>query len=402
MVVRIRRAGVSRRRVVQGIGAAGVVGITGFPAIAETRPIRFGWIAAVTGIFATNALAQDYGCRMGVEDINKAGGLLGRQIEIFMRDSAADPGKAVGFAKELVFNQDVDVVGGPLNSGETLPTLNVVAGARKLHIIEGSIDELVDPVKYPLMFRGLNTNGQWLKVGVNFGIDQLKKTRVAIINDNTGYGVLARDAVIKVLAGRGLKPAYTATVDANKTDLTDEVNKARDAGADCIQMWSNATGFQARVLNARGEQKWDVPVVAHPTLLQEAVANLLTKRAYWENAYATGYKNALLDANDRLPPLTQGFLDRHKDTAGPYLAAGISAFLQGNGAPLIYAAGVNKAGGTDAAAIAAALETIPVIETPFGPFSYSPTNHNGYQDDGIVMMVASSGKNNGWRAAQVA
>ena len=167
------------------------------PAIAQNKPIRLGWIAAVTGIFATNAQAQDWGFRMAVQDINEAGGILGRKLEVVMRDSAADPGKAVSYAKELVFNQDIDVLCGPINSGEALPTLATVSGAKKLHLIGGSVEELIDPVKYPLAFRNLNTNGQWIKVAVKAMIQDMKRTKVAIINDNTGYGVLARDAVTK-------------------------------------------------------------------------------------------------------------------------------------------------------------------------------------------------------------
>ena len=109
-------------------------------------------------------------------------------------------------------------------------------------------------------------------------VDDLKKTKVAIINDNTGYGVLSRETVTKFLAAHNLKPVYTATVDPNKPDVTDELLKAKEAGADVITEWSNATGFVARLVNARGEQNWNVPIVGHPTILQEQVAKLLTKR----------------------------------------------------------------------------------------------------------------------------
>ena len=151
-------------------------------------------------MFASNAQAQDWGFHMAVADLNEQGGLLGRKVEVVMRDSAADPSKAVSFAKELVYNENIDVLCGPINSGEALPTLGIVSGAKKLHLIGGSVEELIDPVKYPLGFRNLNANGQWIKVGVKFMVEDLKKTKVAIINDNTGYGVLSRETVTKFLA----------------------------------------------------------------------------------------------------------------------------------------------------------------------------------------------------------
>jgi branched-chain amino acid transport system substrate-binding protein len=153
-------AAVGRRQVMASAGAVGLVSALAMPAIAQNKPIRMGWIAAVTGMFASNAQAQDWGFHMAVADLNEKGGLLGRKVEVVMRDSAADPSKAVSFAKELVFNENIDVLCGPINSGEALPTLGIVSGAKKLHLIGGSVEELIDPVKYPLGFRNLNANGQ--------------------------------------------------------------------------------------------------------------------------------------------------------------------------------------------------------------------------------------------------
>lgn len=387
--------GIGRRRVVQGIGAASLAVGLARPAIAQNKPIRMGWIAAVSGMFASNAQAQDWGFHMAVADLNEQGGLLGRKVEVIMRDSAADPSKAVSFAKELVYNENIDVLCGPINSGEALPTLGIVSGAKKLHLIGGSVEELIDPVKYPLGFRNLNANGQWIKVAVKFMVEDLKKTKVAIINDNTGYGVLSRETVMKFLATHNLKPVYTATVDPNKPDVTDELLKAKEAGADVITEWSNATGFVARLVNARGEQNWNVPIVGHPTILQEQVAKLLTKRAYWDNVYGLGYAHEVVDAQGKLPANVQAFLDKHKDGVAPFMAAGLPAFLQGQAAVAIYAAGLTKAGDIDPFKVKAALESIPVINVPYGPFIYTPTDHNGFQDDGIKLVNANAQLPNG-------
>ena len=139
-----------RRQLVAGAGAAGLASGLAMPAIAQNKPIRMGWIAAVSGMFASNAQAQDWGFRMAVADLNEQGGLLGRPIEIIMRDSAADPSKAVSFAKELVYNEKVDVVCGPINSGEVLPTLGVISGGKTLQMVGGVIDELIDQNPEPL------------------------------------------------------------------------------------------------------------------------------------------------------------------------------------------------------------------------------------------------------------
>jgi len=360
------------------------------PAIAQNKPIHMGWIAAVTGVFSSNAQAQDWGFRTMVQDLNDAGGVNGRRLEIVMRDSAGDPSKAVSFAKELVYNEKVDVVCGPINSGEVLPTLGIIAGAKTIQMVGGVIDELIDPVKYPLAFRNLNTNTQYIKIATRFCLEKLNRRKIAIIDDNTGYGVLAMQGLIKMLDAQGLKPAFIVTVDPNKTDVTDEILKARAAGADVIQTWTNATGFMARVLNARGEQQWDVPIVGNPSIYQDQVGALLSKPSYWENAFAAGYANSVTDANGKLPPATQTFLDQHREGAAPYIKTAVFAIMQGATSALIPVTGWRKAGTTEAFATKAALESIPVIETPYGKFSYTPTDHNGFGDDGMAICIANS------------
>jgi branched-chain amino acid transport system substrate-binding protein len=269
-------------------------------------------------------------------------------------------------------------------------------------MLGGSLDELIDPVKYPFAFRNLNTSSQYITTATDFLVDGMKRTKVAIIDDNTGYGVLSAQTLVKLLAKRGLKPAYSVTVDPNKTDLTDEIVQARNAGADSIQTWTNATGFMARVLNARGEQQWDVPIAGNPSMFQGQVGALLSKPSYWDNAYASGYANGVVDANGNLPPATQAFLDQHKAGVAPFIATGIFSFLQGHAAATIYLTGVKQAGGTDTAAVKKALESIPVIETPYGPFSYTPTDHNGFKDSGMVIVIANSQQpNGGLKAAKV-
>ena len=168
--------------------------------------------------------------------------------------------------------------------------------------------------------------------------------------------MLSRETVTKFLATHNLKPVYAATVDPNKPDVTDEVLKAKAAGADVITEWSNATGFVARLINARGEQNWNVPIVGHPTILQEQVAKLLSKRSYWDNVYGLGYA-----ARDRRCPgqaagQRPGLHGQAQGQIGPFMAAGLPAFLQGHAAVTIYAEGLTKAGDPDPFKVKAALE----------------------------------------------
>ena len=56
---------------------------------------------------------------------------------------------------------------------------------------------------------------------------------------------------------------------------------ARDAGAQAIACWSDSTGLDARMMNARGRIGWDVVMAGHPALGSGDVAHLLEKPEYW-------------------------------------------------------------------------------------------------------------------------
>ena len=87
--------------------------------------------------------------QFAVEEINAAGGINGRKIELLTRDTAGDPTKAVNFAQQLAFVDKVDFVIGPVNSGESLATVPILAKAGIPNLVIGTIDELTDAQKYP-------------------------------------------------------------------------------------------------------------------------------------------------------------------------------------------------------------------------------------------------------------
>ena len=115
--------------------------------------IKIGWLSSLTGALSSAAIAENQGVQLAVDEINKSGGILGRQIELLTRDTAGDPTKAVNFAQQLAFSDKVHFVIGPVNSGEGLAAVPILARAGIPNLVIGAIDELIDPVKYPRAFR---------------------------------------------------------------------------------------------------------------------------------------------------------------------------------------------------------------------------------------------------------
>lgn len=367
---------------------------------ASAEPIRIGWLSSLTGPLSSAAIAENQGVQFAVEEINRNGGVLGRQLELITRDTASDPTKAVNFAKQLIFADKVHFVIGPVNSGESLATVPIVARAGIPNLVIGTVDELTDPKRFPRAFRVINTNRQWIEPANDYALNVLKRKKIALIGDTSGYGTSSAKTAEELLKAAGITPVYSVLIDPNKADLADEMNKARAAGADVVMPWSAATGLLARILNTRGAMQWDVPIVGHPAMMAPPVEPLLNKPEYWDNAFAAGYVSTTYDAKGKLPPHTQALVDKIR----PKLGGGEIDFMfwwvaLGYDCVKLIEHAVKSAGSTDPAAIEKALNATKSFEGAYGTYTWGPKQKNGFPDHSIVINRAGTFKDGSYAAA---
>lgn len=379
--------------------AAAVLSATVLSAQAA-EPIKVGWLSSLTGPLSSAALAENEGVKFAVEEINKSGGINGRPIELLTRDTAGDPTKAVNFAQQLAFSEKVNFIIGPVNSGEGLAAAPIIARAGIPNLVIGAVDELIDPVKYPRAFRVINTNKQWISTANEYALNVLKKRKIAVIGDTSGYGTSSAKTATELLKAAGVEPVYSVLIDPNKTDLTDEMNKARAAGADVVMPWSAATGLLGRLLNARGEMGWKVPVVGHPALMASQIRKLLNKPEYWEEAYASGYQSTTFGADGKLPAATQALVDKIR----PKFGAGELDILfwwvaMGYDTVKVIEHAVKTANSTDPAKVQEVLENTRGLRGVYATYTWGPKEHNGFPDSNMAVNAANTFKDGSFKLA---
>lgn len=366
----------------------------------HAQPIKVGWLSSLTGPLSSAAIAENQGVQLAVDEINKAGGILGRPIELLTRDTAGDPTKAVNFAQQLAFSDKVHFVIGPVNSGEGLAATPILARAGVPNIVIGAIDELTDAKKYPRAFRMINTNMQWISTANEYALNTLKAKKIAVIADTSGYGTASAKSAIALLEKAGVKPVYSVLIDANKTDVMDEMTKARNAGADIVMPWSAATGLLGRLLNARGEMGWDVNVVGHPALMAAQIRKLLNKPEYWEKTYAAGYVSTTYLPDGKLPAPTQALVNKVRPLIGGgeiditfwWVALGYDTVKMVEHA-------IKKAGSTDPATIQKVMEETKNFPGVYATYSYSLTQRDGFPDSNMIMNTANTFKDGSFKPA---
>jgi len=386
---------ISRRDVL--LGSAGALGAASFsfpaPAIAQSETIKIGCLAAITGPASAPTQGFNRGVNFAVDAINAAGGIKGRKIELVMRDTQGDPSKAVNATQELISQQKVHAIWGPLNSGEALATTPIMARAKMPDIHPCVVESLIDPVKFPNAFRMAPSNGQWDDAVRNYALNILKVKKVAVVGDTTGYGVTAVGASVAAFKKDGADVVYQANIDATQPDMTPDMLRMKNAGTEAIIVWTVSTGMEARMFNVRAAMNWDVPFVGHPSLASGEIAGLVEKPENWKKVYAIGYKSCSYDGSGKLPPKSEDLVARLtkanvalNDTLLWWVAGGIDVIE-------LFAKAVETAGSTEGPAIIAYLNTLNKYPGYFGDYTWTPTQHNGYPTDEIVMSEASTAKN---------
>jgi len=128
-----------RRTFLTATAAIGGLQFTG-PFIIKARgetPVKIGFIDPITGSLSALAVSEVEGAKWTVDQINKKGGILGRQVQLLVEDSANDTGTGVQKAHKLIERDKVDVIMGDVNSGIAYAIMGVTSAAKVLHIVPG-------------------------------------------------------------------------------------------------------------------------------------------------------------------------------------------------------------------------------------------------------------------------
>jgi len=130
---------VGRRTLLKGAAAVGTLQIAS-PFLIRARgdtPIKVGMVDPLTGVYAAVAQNEVVGAKLAVEQINAKGGVLGRQLELLVEDSANDVGTGVQKTRKLIERDEVSFIIGDVNSGIAQAMAQVTAEKKVLHIVSG-------------------------------------------------------------------------------------------------------------------------------------------------------------------------------------------------------------------------------------------------------------------------
>jgi branched-chain amino acid transport system substrate-binding protein len=208
------------------------------PAILDKDEIVIGYVGAQTGPSAGLGYGIDQILKWGIDELNKEGGILGVPVRYVSRDDQGDPTKATTYIQELVYKENIDFLVGPVNSTCVAANLDFLTENEVLTMIcSASATALVDPVKYPYMFRTTVVNDFMAEALVQGAVKGNFEHVVLIAPDDvTGQDGMA--AMKKYAEQYNLKYEDAVIFTAGAVDMTSVAQAIQKAQADCIISFS--------------------------------------------------------------------------------------------------------------------------------------------------------------------
>ena len=251
----------AKRRWITGIvGAAALCMALGVQA-QSGQTLKIGVIGPFTGPSSDFGILMLQGVQLAVEEINAVGGYMGRPYELVVKDDQGNPDVGLKGSQELVAG-GVTAVIGFCNTGVAQKSLEVFQTAKLPLIIPCATGSPLT-AKYPAPESYIFRTSARDAIQAPYVVEDIIKrgwTKVAIFADTTGYGDAGLKDVEAALAAKNLKAVHVARFALGVKDLRDELQAARDAGADVV--FSYTVGSENAVIaNGRKDLKWKVPQV---------------------------------------------------------------------------------------------------------------------------------------------
>jgi len=257
-------ADVAPARIARRLLLAGALAFAASLPAGAQEVVKLGLVAAMSGQSAKSGEAIVRGLSLAVDEINAAGGLLGKKVELVVRDDESNPAKGALAARELVQREKVAALFGGLDTPVSLaivpfanqnkvPFMGVWAagtpitrnGAAENYVFRVSaVDELVD------------------KALVDYSIAKHQTKKPGMIPINNPWGESNEKGLKAALAAKNIAYAGIEKFETNDVDVVPQLSRLKEAGADVLYLVANVAP-SSQVVKSLDRMGWNVPIVSH-------------------------------------------------------------------------------------------------------------------------------------------
>jgi len=198
----------------------------------NTTPVAV--VGPITGQYASFGAQMKNGGEMAVADINEAGGVLGKKLDLSIGDDACDPKQAVAVANQMTAG-GAKLVAGHYCSGSSIPASKVYADGDMVQISPASTNPtFTDDRAGPNIYRVCGRDDQQGGIAGKYLAANFADKNIAFVDDKTAYGKGLAAETKKAMNETGKQAAMEESITAGEKDYSALVSKLKQANIDVI------------------------------------------------------------------------------------------------------------------------------------------------------------------------
>ena len=254
------------------ITLAAVTAFGAFGTASAQETIRIGAVYSLTGAGSFLGVPEERGLRMKVDEINKAGGINGKKVELVIYDTEGNTTKAAQLARRLIDSDNVLAVVGPSSSGESLLVAPIANESKVPLIAHAGTEKMTNPVT-PWVFNTPPTD----RIVAEHLLAIFKKrnlSQIGLMTAADGFGQSGANVVKELAPKHGITIVRHEEFNRQDPDITAQVLKVKDSPAQAMLIWSafpaptiilksaKAAGFNRPIYNSFAAASKDLIVQA--------------------------------------------------------------------------------------------------------------------------------------------
>lgn len=353
------------------------------------EPIKLGAVLSVTGPASFLGEPEKNTLLLLQDQINAAGGILGRPLELVIYDDETDVNKCVLAVDKLLKKDRVVAVIGPTVSGNTLAVMNKFPAAKVPLVSCAAAEKIVQPVN-PWVFKTPQSDRQAV-ARILEHLRQAGLSKVAILTVSDGFGQAGRAVLAEMLPAEGFTLVADEIYGPKDTDMTPQLTKIKGLAPDAIVCWGTNPG-PAVIARNRVQLGMDTPLYMSHGVASGKFIELAGEAA----------EGLLLPAGRMIAVAQIEDGNAQKDVLSAYVADYTARFSVAPStfggyaydALALIKAAIETSGSAEPQAIRDALEATTGFVGATGVFNFSPEDHNGLDPTSFVMVAIENG---GWK-----
>ncbi len=347
----------------------------------ERDNILIGVVVGSSGWSQDLGAAAKEGITLATEEINKKGGLLGKRVDVIFRDDESNPTKGINSMKELIHTKGVDAIIGPAYTTVAFAIVPVINDAKIPCLTMGTGTAIVNTEKNPYVFRTNFYTRIEAEAVVDYALNTRKFQQIAILHDSSAYGKSGLAELLPLLEKMGVTPAAVESYNWGDKDMTGQLLKIKNTGAQCILAWGMGPDFAIAAKNMV-TLGMDIPSFGGAGLNQRAFEKLTGDAG--RNVLGVVIKAFTFNNKSSLGDRQKKYMDEISKRYGLNRNSFLPQSAQWYDTMYVYASAVEIAKSTDRGKVKEALEKVK-YKGLTADFTFSPKDHEGVDTKDLTL-----------------